>query len=108
MLDITSESTLTLAQAAALLPRGRNGARPPLGCLLRWVLQGSKSPSGERVRLEAIRLGGRWVTSRETLQRFAERLTPQLGDEPPARPRTANQRWRASERAGLELDRMGV
>jgi hypothetical protein len=28
--------------------------------------------------LEATRLGGRWVTSKEALQRFAERLTPDL------------------------------
>jgi hypothetical protein len=108
MLDITAESTITLTQATALLPPGRGGARPTLGCLLRWVLHGSRCPSGERVRLEAVRLGGRWVTSREALQRFAERLTPRMDDEPPAPPRTANQRRRESERAAQELERMGV
>jgi len=108
MLNITAESTITLAQAAALLPRGRNGARVTLGCVLRWVLQGAKSPTRERIRLEAVRLGGRWVTSREALNRFAQRLTPQLGDEPPAPLRTANQRRRASERAARELEQMGA
>jgi len=108
MLDITCESTPSLAQAANLLPPGRGGARPTLGCDLRWVLKGAKSPSGELVRLEAIRLGGRWLTSREALQRFAERLTPSLDGEPPAAPRTANQRRQASERAARELEGMGI
>jgi hypothetical protein len=108
VIDLTCESTLSLAQAADLLPPGRGGARPTLGCVLRWVLKGAKSPSGELVRLEAIRLGGRWLTSREALQRFAERLTPSLDGEPPPAPRTGNQRRRASEAAARELERMGV
>jgi hypothetical protein len=39
------------------------------------------------VRLEAVRLGGRWLTSREALQRFADRLTvveTACPSEPPA------------------------
>jgi len=106
--DLTAESTLSLSQAADLLPPGRGGARPTLGCVLRCVLKGAKSPSGELVRLEAIRLGGRWLTSREALQRFAERLTPLLDGEPLASPRTLNQRRRASERAARELEQMGI
>jgi hypothetical protein len=108
MLDITRESTLSLAQAANLLPPGRGGAQPTLGCVLRWILKGAKSPSGEPVRLEAIRLGGRWLTSREALQRFAERLTPSLDGEPPAAPRTVGQRRRACERAARELEKLGI
>jgi hypothetical protein len=68
-----------------------------------------KSLSGEIVRLEAARLGSRWVTSREALQRFAERLTPQLSDKSvsPA-PRTRTLRQRASERAGKRLEEVGI
>ena len=40
MLDITTEDTLTLTDACKVLPRGRNGARPQLSTLLRWVLEG--------------------------------------------------------------------
>ena len=108
MLDIARESTITLSQAAALLPPGRNGARPTLGCLLRWVLHGAKSPTGERVRLEAVRLGGRWITSRESLNRFAQKLTPPLEGEAPPAPRTPSQRRRASEAAARELEKMGL
>jgi len=108
MIELTTESTLSLSQAANLLPPGRGGARPTLGCVLRWILKGAKSPSGDLVRLEAIRLGGRWLTSREALQRFAERLTPRLEGKPVPAPRTPNQRRRASEAAARELEKMGV
>jgi hypothetical protein len=46
--------------------------------------------------LEAIRLGARRMTSRETLQRFAERLTPATDCPEPATPRGApGTRWHA-------------
>jgi hypothetical protein len=109
MLDVSSESTISLIQAARLLPPGRRGRPVSLSCLLRWVLTGATGPSGERVRLEAVRLGGRWVTSREALQRFAERLTPALSDTPtPPTPRTPTARQRACERAAAELERLGI
>jgi hypothetical protein len=110
MLDVSSEFTISLTQAARLLPPGRRGRPVSLSCLLRWVLAGATGPSGERVRLEAVRLGGRWVTSREALQRFAERLTPRLDapQETPPNPRTPGRRQRASERAAAELERLGI
>jgi hypothetical protein len=108
MLDITRESTLSLAQAADLLPPGRGGARPTVGCILRWILKGAKAPSGDLVRLDAIRLGGRWVTSREAIQRFAEALTPQLNGNAVLPPRSAAKRRQASERAAKELEKLGI
>lgn len=110
MLDITSESTLSLNQATKLLPAGRLGRPVSLGCVLRWILDGTKTSSGERVRLEALRLGGRWVTSREALQRFAEALTPSF-DTPTAIPstsRTPGRRQRASDHAAAELEKIGI
>jgi hypothetical protein len=108
MLNVSSESTISLTQAARLLPPGRRGRPVSLSCVLRWVLTGATGPSGERVRLEAVRLGGRWLTSREALQRFAERLTPRLDGDPAPVPRTPGRRGRASERAAEALDRIGI
>jgi hypothetical protein len=108
MLDVSSESTISLTQAARLLPPGRRGRPVSLSCILRWVLTGATGPCGERVRLEAVRCGGRWLTSREALQRFAERLTPRLdGEEPPVLRTPARQR-QASERAARELEDLGI
>src|SRR5262245_12476114 len=114
MIDITLESTISLAAAAGLAPSGRSGKKTHVSTVLRWILVGSKAPGGRQVRLEALRLGGKWVTSREALQRFAEALTPAIGDAgngdgPTACAlRTPGQRRRASEAAGANLEALGV
>jgi hypothetical protein len=111
MIDLQNERTLSLAQAARepLFPPGRNGAKPTLSCILRWILNGVNGPTGDRIRLEAVRLGRRWITSREAIQRFAERLTPQLGESEPVRStRTAVERGRAAERAAKQLEKAGI
>jgi hypothetical protein len=105
---LIGETLLSLSQAARRLPPGRNGRPVTLSCLLRWVLDGAPGPDGRRVRLGAVRLGGRWLTSVEALARFAAALTPRLDDDPAPAPRTPKQRRRASDRAGKELDRVGI
>jgi hypothetical protein len=108
MLDLTREEPISLAAAAALIPPARSGKRTHISTILRWILSGAKAPTGEVVRLEAVRLGGRWMTSKESLQRFAERLTPQTVGEPAPLPRSPSARQRASERAAEELTRAGI
>jgi hypothetical protein len=110
VIDLLTETSLSLTEAARLLPCGRRNRKPHLSTLLRWVLTGAKSATGELVRLEALRLGGRWVTTREALQRFAERLTPSLYDPPDAKqvPRLTKARQRASERAATALEKLGI
>jgi hypothetical protein len=109
MLDITTEDTLTLIDASKILPRGRNGARPQLSTLLRWVIDGVRSLDGRLVRLEAVRRGRKWITSRQALKRFVAALTPAPSDSSASPPyRTPKQRERASERAARELDKAGL
>jgi hypothetical protein len=108
LIDLHAEAPLSLAAAAKLLPPGRNGRRCHLSTILRWVLRGAKAPDGTVVRLEACRLGSRWLTSREALQRFADRLTPQLGGTRSLEPRTGSRRRQASDSAAAELERLGI
>jgi hypothetical protein len=108
MIDLRHETTCSLSQAAKLLPPGRRGRPVSLSCLLRWVLDGVRTPNGP-VRLEAVRLGGRWITSLEALQRFAAAQTPTLGADPinpVTRPSVVRQR--ASETAARQLDKLGI
>ena len=107
MFDITTEATLSLAGACALLPRGRNGSRPHLSTLVRWITSGVRVSDGARIRLEAVRLGSKWITSREALARFSQRLTPDV-DEATKAPRSRVARERASARAAKELERIGI
>jgi hypothetical protein len=110
MIDVTSPDTLSLTAACALLPRGRNGAKPHISTLLRWILDGTPAPDGRRVRLAAARLGSKWVTTRTALKQFVEALTPRIGAGTESAPtsRTPAQRARAATRAGEELDRIGI
>jgi hypothetical protein len=81
MIDLLRENSISLTEAAGLVPPGRRGRPTHLSTLLRWIKPGVRG-----VRLEAVRLGGRWVTSREALQRFADRLTAaQAGPTAPVR-----------------------
>lgn len=107
MLDIGSEQLLSLRQASRLLPSNRGGKPVSFACLLRWITHGVRGPNGDRVQLEACRLGSRWLTSREALQRFAEALTPTAADKSTAN-NTVRQRTRAAERAARELESMGI
>jgi hypothetical protein len=92
-----------------VIPPGRNGRKLHLSTLIRWATDGSRGPSGEKVRLEAARLGGRWLTSVEAISRFMRALTPPAPPAPSSQtPCTPGQRQRAAERAGRELDNLGI
>jgi hypothetical protein len=108
MIDLQSEELLSLSDAAKRLPPHRRGRPVHPSCIFRWIFEGVRLPSRERVRLEAVRLGGRWLTSVEALQRFAERLTPRIDTEPGPTPRSPTQRRRASDQASKELDQIGI
>jgi hypothetical protein len=108
MFDTTVETPIPLAEAAKLIPPARRGKKTHLSTLLRWILQGARNTAGEIVRLEAVRIGNRRMVSRESLQRFAERLTPSIDSTPAPTPRTPTARQKASERASRELDRIGI
>jgi hypothetical protein len=80
-----------------------------MSCLLRWVLDGARGPGGDRTRLEACRISGKWITTPGALRRFVEAQTPELTvAEHAAKPRTPRQRRRAAERAEKELENMGI
>src|SRR5262245_47910434 len=105
---LTDETLISLSEVCRLLPTGRNGAKPALGTVLRWILNGSRAPDGTLVKLEACRVGSKWVTSREAIARWTAQLTPRTSDDPVSPPRTIRQRQRAAERAEKELERMGI
>jgi transcriptional regulator with XRE-family HTH domain len=100
---LIEERLLSLAEAAARVPSFCPGRRTSVGCIMRWILKGVKTTSG-LVRLKAIRLGGRWLTSVEALERFAAAQTPDL-ESKPALPGTPAARRRASEEAAGDLHR---
>ena len=103
--SVLDETVLSLTEAARRVPSYRGGRPVSLSCIMRWILDGVKTPHG-LVRLEAVRLGGRWITSAEALKRFAAAQTPDLADRPQL-PRTPTARRRASDRAEAQLEKSG-
>ena len=72
MIDLQKEKAISLRDAARLLPPARQNKGVHSSTLTRWISRGLRG-----VHLEAHRIGGRWVTSREALERFSQALTTQ-------------------------------
>ncbi|MFL5242530.1 MAG: DUF1580 domain-containing protein [Gemmataceae bacterium] len=101
MLDITSEELIRIEEAASI-------CRTHFSTVFRWVTKGVPGPTGARVRLEALRVGGKWVTTRTALQQFAEATTPRLEGEQTPLARSESKRRAASERAAEALEIAGI
>ena len=69
MLAIGKERTVSLEQAAKSLP-GWNGRSINASTVWRWIVHGTRAIDGTVVCLEAIKVGGRWITTLEALDRF--------------------------------------
>lgn len=101
MIDTSTEQLLTLQQAAARIPPGRGGAACHPATIWRWINQR---------KLEGTRIGNRWLTSVEMLQRHSERETlAALGSMPvPDPPVQTKARKQAIERAEREAVAIGL
>jgi hypothetical protein len=69
-IDIFTEHVISLAQAAKLFPPARQ--EKPIGpnAVWHWVNRGVRLADGRTVRLEAIQVAGRWLTSKQAISRF--------------------------------------
>jgi hypothetical protein len=110
MIDSTTETLISLADAAKSVPRRRRGRKTHLSTLYRWATVGIRG-----VMLETLQCGGSRCTSRQALQRFYEKLSGPDPTGPVGSPtgpvptrRTAAQRQRDSAKAGRELAKQGA
>jgi hypothetical protein len=100
------DDILTIGQVCGRLPGARGAKRVTPSTITRWITRGCPSRTGERVKLRAIRAGGRWVVRECDLAEFFLQLA---GDAtPPTPPRSPTARNKASERAAEELKEMGA
>lgn len=108
-MTLLNETPLRLREAAKRIPAVRGSGRCHVSTLLRWILKGVKTPSGDIVRLEGEKVGGAWITSRESIDRFIQRVTPNLvGEQPADLPRSPAARRRSDERAARRLTAAGI
>ncbi len=98
-INLKTETVIDLLkEAPSYLGKSRNGSPIHYSTLVRAV----KDPD---FPLEALKVGKRWITTVEALQRWAERQTA-ASFKPSARHTAAASRL-ASEQADRELDRRG-
>lgn len=74
MIDLSSETVISLTEATKRLPTRRRGKRPHVATLYRWSQRGCRG-----VVLETCQVGGTRCTSVEALQRFVQRLSESTG-----------------------------
>src|SRR5947199_11732 len=67
---LLNERLISLSQAARMVPSSRQGRPVSPSCVWRWHRFGVKTTDGRIVRLEALRLVNRLVTTEEALRRF--------------------------------------
>jgi hypothetical protein len=109
--EIQAADGLSLSAAGRLFPGHRGGRSVDPSTVFRWVTKGTRTAGGQLVKLEAVRVGGRWLTSRGAVARFVSALTAAADpDSAPATPpvRTPTARRRASEKAAAVLKDMGA
>jgi hypothetical protein len=95
------EKRMSLAQAATRFPGCKGADRIHPASLTRWITRGVRSVTGEVVRLEAERVGCRWMVSVEAIARFTAALAGSDGNEPEIRSPAARQK--AADAAEREL-----
>jgi hypothetical protein len=105
--EILAGSGLNLGQAARCFPSYRDSKPVNPSTIFRWIMSGVRLADGMRLRLEARRVGGRWLTSRQAIQRFIDEQTPRFDDDR-SEPDTSRQREKTAERAGIELGKLGI
>jgi hypothetical protein len=102
--EVLSGSGLSLSQAARRFPPFRESKPVAPSTVFRWIASGVRLQDGRRIRLEAVRLGGRWLTSEQAIQRFIDRQTPNLDTDPTPRAPTPTQRAKRADRARKKLE----
>jgi len=112
---LLQETLLSLSQAGRRFPRTRSGRSPHLtpSAVWRWVVDGVRAADGGRVKLDAVFVAGRWLTSIEAIERFVQAQQPQVSASDMAPSQTTEPtspvEWRRNaEHDGAELDRLGL
>lgn len=105
MNNLTEEKLIPLSDVCGLVPGSRGAKRLHRQTVARWIEKGVIAKSGQRVKLGATRVGNRWLTTAEAVERFFALLAemPEACDA-----RLDAEHERDIESAGRELDAMGA
>jgi hypothetical protein len=68
--SILDEQLMSPAEIARMFPPRRAGRPIHATTVTRWIVDGVELPDGTRIRLDGVRCGSHWWSSREALNRF--------------------------------------
>lgn len=111
LIEIQNGEGQSLSATGRQYPAHHGPGRVDPSTVYRWVTKGIRAADGRVVKLEAARVGARWLTSRSAAVRFLTALTTAAAPTSPTTvpvPITPAARRRASEDAATELKKMGV
>ena len=100
MIDLTTETVISLTEAAKILPIRRAGKRPHVATLHRWASRGLHG-----VQLDTIQVGGTRCTSVAALQRFFDALSAPTST---VAPRSNRSRAHTLKQAAQKLKDLGL
>ena len=106
---LMSETKELLCVLARDFRSNRNTGFITAGALWRWCSKGVQGPGGRIVKLEYLKIAGRFYSSRAAIERFI--VAQQDEDETAPMPipaRSPGKRQRASEKAAEQLAAAGI
>jgi len=95
-------------QLAPRLPGRKPGQRLNPAAIYRWHKSGLKGPDGNRVRLQAQRLGGHWCTTMAWLRAFNAALEGEAAGDLVATKQRQLQEEEQAKAADRRLDQLGI
>jgi hypothetical protein len=73
--NLLMETIITLPEAARMLPPLRRGRPVTSSAVWKWASKGLRLSDGTRLKLEVLKIGSRWLTSKEAVFRLCQRQT---------------------------------
>lgn len=98
MIDLATETVVTLTQATNYLPRRRGGKKVHPATMYRWA----------KLDLETIQVGGTLCTSVQALQRYCDRLSDRKDTPGNAESGGLKPGERTNNQAASRLDELGI
>ena len=104
--QLLGESPMPLTSASKMLAEFHGGRPIHVTTLARWIHRGHRTRTGTRIKLEAVRLGGKLLVSRAAILRFIQAQQP--AEQEPPTVRSPGERQRADAVARAELEAAGA
>lgn len=104
MAAIVSPQLKALRDYRTKLPGHRKGTGTHLSTLIRFCTSGKRTASGRLVKLRAVRLGSRWLTTDEWFDEFIAAFVAEADGPAPSAPTSAPR----TSAASAQLDAIGI